>query len=237
MSSRQRSSAAALGLLAVAHALPALAVKSRTLADALDVAIDDRAAGGLVLTFDDGPHPFGTPAVLDALDAAGAKATFFLVGEQVARHPRTALEIVERGHAIGVHCQRHRNLLRLTPGQTFRDIARAEREIVDATGVVPRLYRPPYGVLTAASLGYARRRGWRTLLWSAWGRDWRADATAESVAGLVNRDLGAGAVALLHDADYYGAFDSWRATLGAIPLIAEAAGRLGLAFTLPSSAG
>ena len=103
-----------------------------------------------------------------------------------------------------------------------------------ATGVVPRLYRPPYGILTGTSLAYAERRGWTTMLWSAWGKDWRADASGESIANLVNRDLRAGTVVLLHDADYYGAFGSWQNTLAALPRIFDAAAARGLEFALPS---
>src|SRR5271155_5632939 len=81
--------------------------------------IEDRTAGGQVygLTFDDGPHAQGTPAVLDILAGADVRATFFLVGEQVRRNPALAREIVSAGHSIGLHCDRHRNLLRLMPCQ------------------------------------------------------------------------------------------------------------------------
>ena len=77
--------------------------------------------------------------------------------------------------------------------------------IEDATGVSPALYRPPYGVLNAAALRVARARGWRTLLWSHWGRDWEARATPESIAARVTDGAGEGSVLLLHDADDYGA--------------------------------
>jgi peptidoglycan/xylan/chitin deacetylase (PgdA/CDA1 family) len=234
MTVRERSSAAALAMLIGAHAVPALAAKSRPLASALGVMLDDPAAAGAVLTFDDGPHPYATPAMLDTLDAAGVRATFFLVGEQVARHPSAAAEIAARGHAIGVHCQRHRNLLRLGPRQTVRDIARAEQEIVAATGVVPRVYRPPYGILNGTALAYARRRGWATMLWSAWGRDWRAAESGETIARRVNGGLRPGAVVLLHDADYYGAFGCWRNTLDAVPRVVARARELELDFALPS---
>ena len=98
--------------------------------------IEDRTASGCgyALTFDDGPHPDGTPAMLEILAHAGVRATFFLVGEQVRRNPALAGEIAAAGHEIGLHCDRHRNLLRLAPWQVRADIARARATIEDATG-------------------------------------------------------------------------------------------------------
>ena len=117
-----------------------------------------------------------TPATLELLAAANARATFFFSGEQVARRPALAAEVAAAGHAIGVHCQRHRNLLRLSPLQVGDDLRRAEDVIGSATGRPLRLYRPPYGVLNAAALAFARRRGWTPLLWTRWGRDWNWNA-------------------------------------------------------------
>ncbi len=185
--------------------------------------IEDRTADGrgYALTFDDGPHAEGTPAVLEILAREGVRATFFLVGEQIRRDPGLAREILQAGHLVGLHCDRHRNLLRLGPRQVREDIARAEEAIVQATGRRPELYRPPYGILNAAALRIARRRGWRTLLWSQWGRDWEAQASAESIASLVTSGAGEGSVLLLHDADDYSSPGSWRRTVAALPRVIE----------------
>ena len=185
--------------------------------------IEDRTASGrgCALTFDDGPHAQGTPAVLEILDRANAHATFFLVGEQVLRNRALAREIADAGHTIGLHCHRHRNLLRLTPAQVAADIARAQEIIETATGRTPKLYRPPYGVLNAYALRVARARGWRTLLWSQWGRDWEARATPASIAARVTSGVGEGSVLLLHDADDYSAPDSWRRTAAALPRVLQ----------------
>lgn len=181
--------------------------------------VEDRTAGGLgyALTFDDGPHPEGTPAVLAVLAREGVRATFFLVGEQVQRDPGLAREIVESGHQIGLHCDRHRNLMRLTPWQVREDIARAQARIEDATSCAISLYRPPYGILNAAALQIARSRGWRTLLWSSWGRDWEARATPAAITVRVTDGVADGSVLLLHDADDYSAPGSWRRTVAALP--------------------
>lgn len=197
--------------------------------------IEDSTArrSGWALTFDDGPHPQGTPAVLELLAREGISATFFLVGEQVLRNPRLAGEIVTEGHALGLHCHRHRNLLRLTPRQVREDIARAGSAIEDATGVSPALYRPPYGVLNATALRSARRHGRRTLLWTHWGRDWERRATPESIAARVTQGAGEGAVLLLHDADDYSAPGSWRRTLLALPQVLDTMAGRGLEAVLP----
>jgi peptidoglycan-N-acetylglucosamine deacetylase len=192
--------------------------------------VEDRTAsgGGYALTFDDGPHFEGTPAVLEILAAAGVRATFFLVGEQVRRNPALVREILAAGHSIGLHCDRHRNLLRLAPWQVRDDIARALASIEDATGLSPTLYRPPYGVLNAAALRDARARGWRTLLWTQWGRDWEARATAASIAARVTDGVEEGSVLLLHDADDYSAAGSWRRTVAALPRVLDVLAEHGL---------
>ncbi|HVR04647.1 MAG TPA: polysaccharide deacetylase family protein [Solirubrobacteraceae bacterium] len=229
-----RLAGAAVVGAAVAHELPALAFHSRGLRERLGVETTTGQRGrGCALTFDDGPHPQGTPAVLDALAAAGAHATFFLVGEQVRRNPGLAAEIVAAGHGIGLHCDRHRNLLRLGPRQTLLDIRRAQAVVEEATGRAVGLYRPPYGILNATALACAHRSGWRTLLWSHWGRDWRARATPESIAAEVTSGVRPGAVLLLHDADDYSAPDSWRRTAAALPRVLDTLAAQGLPTVAP----
>jgi peptidoglycan/xylan/chitin deacetylase (PgdA/CDA1 family) len=183
---------------------------------------------GIAVTFDDGPHPDGTPAILEALAAAGARATFFLVGEQVERWPRVAAAIPRAGHEVALHGYRHRLLLRRSPRAVERDLERAFAVIAGATGSEPTVYRPPYGVLSAAGLRAARERGWRPLLWSRWGRDWEARATPDTIAARAAAGLEPGDVVLLHDADHYSSAGSWRRTAAALPLLLAAVGRSGV---------
>jgi peptidoglycan/xylan/chitin deacetylase (PgdA/CDA1 family) len=224
---------AALTMLTLAHPLPALAAVMPAMRRTLGVRdrLDDR--GRVALTFDDGPGAEGTPAVLDALAAQGVTATFFVTGEQVRDHPAIARDIVAGGHAVGVHGDRHRNLLRVGPRALRRDLDRAAASIADLTGVVPILYRPPYGVLNATALAVCRERSWEPVLWSRWGRDWRARATPAGVAREVTRDLAGGEILLLHDADRYSAPGSWRTTLAALPAIVAAVRTRGLDFGHP----
>jgi peptidoglycan/xylan/chitin deacetylase (PgdA/CDA1 family) len=221
---------AALAVTAAAtHAGPALCAHSAALRRALGVRDRLEDGNAVALTFDDGPHPQATPLTLELLRDAGATATFFLVGEQVRRHPLLARDIAAAGHEVAVHGDRHRNLLRLTPIQARADLLRAERTIAAVTGCAPRLYRPPYGVLTATALRSARSLGWETVLWSRWGRDWRKDATPASVAHQASAGLRGGEVLLLHDADHYGAAGCWRSMVGALPQILAAIRAAGLA--------
>jgi peptidoglycan-N-acetylglucosamine deacetylase len=215
------------------YLLPGLAGAMPALRAPLGVEDRTSSGRGYALTFDDGPHAQGTPAVLELLAGAGVAATFFLVGEQIERNPGLAGEIVAAGHTIGLHCHRHRNLLRLTPAQVRADIDRAETLIADATGRPPRLYRPPYGVLNAAALRLARARGWRTLLWSQWGRDWERRATPESITACVTDGAGEGSVLLLHDADDYSAPGSWQRTVQALPRVLATLEQRGLQPVAP----
>ena len=213
---------------AAAWSLPALACHLPPLAAALGVP-RRTAAGGVALTFDDGPHPEGTPAALAILERAGAPATFFLVGEQVRRNPRLAAELAAAGHAVALHGFRHRNQLRLSAGAVRDDLRRGAAAIEEATGVSPTAYRPPYGIFSAGGLRAVRGAGYVPWLWSRWGRDWRADATPEGIAAKATEDLGPGDVVLLHDADHYSAGGSHRRTAAALPFILDALERRGLA--------
>jgi peptidoglycan/xylan/chitin deacetylase (PgdA/CDA1 family) len=188
---------------------------------------------GVALTFDDGPHAEATPALLDLLADAGAKATFFLVGEQVERLPDVAARIAREGHTVALHGQRHRNQLRVGPAGLARDLDRGAAVVAEAAGGRPWLYRPPYGIFSPAGLALMRRRGLKPLLWSRWGHDWRGRARPERIADELTRDLAAGDVLLLHDADHYSAAGSWRNTLAAMPRVLEALARLELPAVTP----
>ena len=181
--------------------------------------IDDPV--GVALTFDDGPHPEGTPAVLEALADLEAPATFFLCGEQVERDPALAAEIAAAGHVVAVHGYRHRNMLRLAPRTFVEDLERGIAVIEDAVGLRPELYRPPYGIFSYPGMVEVQARGLRSLLWSRWGHDWRAGRTGAEIAAEATRELDGGDVLLLHDADHYSEPGCWRGTVAALPMVVE----------------
>ncbi len=208
--------------------VPAPAPVCRPLATALRIPCRLDHERGVAVTFDDGPHEEGTPAVLDILAQKGARATFFLVGEQVARRPALARRIVAEGHEVALHGYRHTLLLRRRTSELAADLDRCLATIADVTGVAPTLYRPPYGVFSAGALELVRERGWLPLLWSTWGRDWRRRTTPQEIARLATRGLRAGDVVLLHDSDAYSSAGSWRNTAAALPSVLDAAAALGV---------
>jgi peptidoglycan/xylan/chitin deacetylase (PgdA/CDA1 family) len=177
--------------------------------------------GHVALTFDDGPDDASTPKFLETLDELGLRATFFMLGDMARRAPGLAADVAAAGHEVAVHGDQHRSQLRLAPGTVADDIARARDAVADATGVQPLWFRPPYGTLSLSGLLAARRSGLRTVLWTAWGRDWRAEATPESVVDDVLDGFVDGGTVLLHDSDCTSAPRSWQATLGALPALAS----------------
>jgi len=203
---------------AVAHALPAVTARrpARLLTPRL---AGEGRAGGVALTFDDGPDPHGTPAVLETLADLGWRATFFLLGSQVRRFPEMARLVVDAGHEVAVHGTLHRNHLIRTPLGIRRDLRAAVREITEVTGVRPRWFRPPYGILSTGSLWAAREVGLVPVLWTAWGKDWRA-GPADEVAAEVMSTLRSGGTVLLHDSDCTSRAGSWRSTVASLPLLA-----------------
>ena len=183
--------------------------------------------GAAVLTFDDGPDPDATPAVLDALDASGARATFFLLGEQLMKHIRLGREIADRGHEIALHGFGHTHHDELRDQAARDDLARGLGTVEVACGRRPRFYRPPYGFFSEASYAACADLELEPVYWSAWGSDWETIAP-DRIAELVLRDLDEGAIVLLHDSPRYAHRPSAQPTAEAIPLIAAAAADRGL---------
>ncbi|MFD7686951.1 polysaccharide deacetylase family protein [Streptomyces sp. NPDC059781] len=182
----------------------------------------------VALTFDDGPDPGSTPRFLDALEELGVRATFFVLGEHVVRHPSVVRETVRRGHELAVHGWSHDRPWLPAPADDVRDLVRAAGAVRELTGRRPRWYRPPYGVLTSGRWAAARTAGLRPVLWTAWGRDWTAEATPASVRSAVAAGLRGGGTVLLHDTDRMSAPDCWRAALGALPGIVDGCLEAGL---------
>jgi len=165
---------------------------------------------GVALTFDDGPDPDATPAVLDALAAAGARAVFFLVGEQVEAHPELARRVAEEGHVVALHGFRHVEHDELG-AEAHADLERGSAVVAAATGAEPRLFRPPYGRFTEESYRAVGELGLVPVYWSGWGGD-----------------LAPGAIVLLHDSARYASRPSAAPTAEALPAILAAMGDRGL---------
>jgi peptidoglycan-N-acetylglucosamine deacetylase len=190
-------------------------------------------AAGVALTFDDGPHPVGTPAVLEVLARAGARATFFLIGEQVERRPAVAASIVAAGHEVALHGYHHHLQLRLSAAAVAEDLRAGAASIEDATGKTPRWHRPPFGIYSASGLAAAREQGLRPLLWSRWGKDWRKFTTPDRIAARATHAVGTADVILLHDADFYSSKRSYERTVAALPAVIASLHARELATVLP----
>ncbi|MGX1855307.1 polysaccharide deacetylase family protein [Streptomyces sp. NPDC055299] len=212
---------AALPALALAYAAPVVSTFG-PLRNRLMPRLAGRGwTNHVALTFDDGPDALSTPFFLRLLDERGIRATFFLLGSAARRTPSLVREMNAAGHEIALHGWAHRPLLLRGPRSTHDDLARSRDTVADIIGAPPRLFRPPYGVMTTAAHLAARRLGLTTVLWTCWGEDWRARATADSVHRTVTADLCGGGTILLHDSDCTSAPGSWRSALGALPRLLD----------------
>lgn len=153
----------------------------------------------VMLTFDDGPHPEHTPRLLDALAAAGFRATFFVVGERVQRHPDVVRQIHAAGHEVANHTYTHSEP-QSTSWRRFRDeLRRTNALLEDLIGAPVLLMRPPKGSLTPAKLLAAWSLGLTVVLWSCDPRDYRITHTAEIERWLTTYAPRCGDIVLLHD--------------------------------------
>lgn len=219
---------AALPVLAAAHAAPVLSTFGPLRNRVMPRLSGQGRADHVALTLDDGPDALSTPFFLRLLDERRIRATFFLLGTGAVRTPGLVREMADAGHEIAVHGWLHRPLLLRGPRSTHDDLARARDTVADITGRPPRLFRPPYGVMTTSAHLAARRLGLTPVLWTCWGEDWTARATAESVHRTVTADLRGGGTILLHDSDCTSAPGAWRSALGALPRILDTCEERGL---------
>ena len=153
----------------------------------------------LALTFDDGPNPGCTPALLEVLARHHVRATFFMIGQWVRREPSLAKSVQAAGHEVGNHTFTHPNLV-LQTGERVRQELRDCQQALEEAGVDNRfnLFRPPYGARRWATLRIARSMGLVPVNWSITGYDWM-QTTAARVQQHVNRQLRGGDVFLFHD--------------------------------------
>ena len=128
----------------------------------------------VALTYDDGPSPRNTPALLDALAEHDVQETFFLIGEHVRKYPDLARRIVAYGHVIGNHTSMHPNLARKSPARVREELTRCQATLQDTLGVSPVLFRPPYGGRRPDVLRTARSLGLTPVMWNVSGHDWES---------------------------------------------------------------
>ena len=153
----------------------------------------------VALTFDDGPDPAHTPALLDTLRELDAPATFFLLGRQVDAHPALAARIAREGHELGNHTYSHRYLPLARSRSVAGELAATDTAIARATGTTPALARPPYGGRSPSNVRAFARAGKRLVLWDVNSFDWKG-APADEVARRVLARVRPGSLVLLHEA-------------------------------------
>ncbi len=186
------------------------------------------------LTFDDGPNPHATPAILDALRREKVPATFFILGRHADRWPSLVRRIADDGHQLGNHGYWHRKLHRRGPAYVRDDLTRGTDAIAAASGGTrPRHFRAPHGFRSPWVTSIARTLGQRTVGWSlgVWdsARPGAGEIVRRSVAGMQ-----AGSILLLHDGDGYDPEGNRLQTAEAVPLIIDGLRARGFRFaTLP----
>lgn len=126
----------------------------------------------VALTFDDGPSLEWTPLILDQLKKLNIKATFFMIGEHVAKYPDIARRLVEEGHDIGNHTYTHHGLINYKMEQLVQQIQDTEKIIKQATGKTTQYFRPPKAWLTNAEKAAIKSMGYKIVLWTLNSKDW-----------------------------------------------------------------
>lgn len=159
----------------------------------------------MLLTFDDGPDPETTPAVLECLARFEARALFFVVGNRIHRAPEMLARILETGHLLGNHSYTHPLDRTMSQREYMADLVRAQEEIFGRCGHFPRFHRPPLGRISTATLLPPLRLGLTTVHWSRSSEDWRlrhqpdvALAVRQAAVDLGN-NLQARDIVLFHD--------------------------------------
>jgi len=172
------------------------------------------------LTFDDGPDPLYTPRILDILKASGVKASFFLVAANVKKYPHLALRIAQEGHDLGNHSYNHSNLLVTRNATLEKNLIKANKIIMQVTGLHPNFFRPPRGLYNQKMLEVASKLGMETVLWSLSSLDWRG-LKPKKIVELIAKKIQGGDIILFHDSGnlFYQKKINHENTVEALPLV------------------
>ena len=190
----------------------------------------------VAITIDDGPDPQVTPAVLDQLDAAGARATFFCIARHATAHPGLLREIVRRGHSVQNHTQDHSHRFSLMgPRGIEREVLAAQASMQGLLPAAPTLFRAPAGLRNIFLAPVLHRLGLTLVSWTRRGYDTRERDPAKVLARLT-RGLSAGDILLLHDGHAARTADGRAVVLEVLPALLEQCRRSGLRpVTLPQA--
>lgn len=194
------------------------------------------ARGEIVLTIDDGPDPEVTPQVLDLLDRYRARATFFCIGAQAARHPELCRQVILRGHTVENHSQHHRHYFSFMGSKRLaREIQAAQHTLAAITGTMPQFFRAPAGIRNPFLDPVLARLGLRLASWTRRGYDTRT-SDPSLVSKRLLKDLRPGAILLLHDGNCARTDAGTPVILEVLPTLLEAAAARQLHFVTLSNA-
>ena len=153
----------------------------------------------IAMTFDDGPSATLTPKLLDILAAHHIRATFFVIGENVAEHPEIVARAVREGHEIGNHSWSHPNFAKMSDDAVRGQLWRTDDAIKSATGIRPKLLRPPYGSITARQKRWIHDEfGYEIILWDVDPYDWKRPGPSV-VRNRILKETRPGSIVLSHD--------------------------------------
>lgn len=150
----------------------------------------------LALTFDDGPHPVYTEEILNVLDQAGVKASFFMMGKEAELYPDVVKKVSEAGHLIGNHTYTHANVCQISAGETIEEITKTNNILEGLTGKRPQFFRPPFGCKNES---LEKQTGMFWIFWEVDTLDWSSQ-NAEQVYCEVVKNVGENDIILMHDA-------------------------------------
>lgn len=184
----------------------------------------------VALTYDDGPHPVYTPQLIDILDKYHVKATFFMIGREMNKHPDIVKDLAKHGHVVANHTYTHPSDIKAdTAPQVIRELEDCEETIERLTGSRAHLFRPPKGLMDGTVFTIAQEEGYRTILWTVCA-DHHDAPTPELMAKRVVNHIRPGAIILAHDGALY---SRWM-DVAATPLIIEQLQKKGYRFvTVP----
>ncbi|GAA3749265.1 polysaccharide deacetylase family protein [Terriglobus aquaticus] len=198
----------ALGLvtggLSYAAGWPTSQIFGKTL---IDVPDPDPSRHTVALTYDDGPSARNTEPLLELLAEHGVRATFFLIGNHVRRHPAIARRVASAGHLIGNHTEMHPNLARKSDARVRTELERTQAILQDTLGISPRVFRAPYGSRRPGVFRIARSLGLEPVQWNVTAHDWEPLGSERILRNVdrgieQNRKRGRTSNVLLHDASH-----------------------------------
>jgi teichuronic acid biosynthesis glycosyltransferase TuaC len=200
---------------------------SATLPSRLFFTHGPRQGRSVCLTFDDGPDPLFTPALLDVLRDCGVRATFFVIGEKVERHPEIVRRIVAEGHRVGNHSFHHKDPASTSARDLIDEVHQTEELIARFQRSDVALFRPPHGRLTASKLWRLWMARQSVVLWNVDPKDYLCHNPSQVLDWFSNRPLERGDVVLFHDRVPH--------AIAVLPSLIEEARARGLEFTIPLS--